>query len=57
MNTAIRQTAQAHSNVVVADWDRAIQGKDNLLADDGIHPGPTGAKFYANAVAQALKRR
>ncbi|MFD2688837.1 acyltransferase family protein [Streptomyces phyllanthi] len=57
VNTAIRQTAEAHSNVVVADWDRAIQGKDDLLADDGIHPGPTAAKLYAKTVAQALKRR
>ncbi|MGW6908393.1 acyltransferase family protein [Streptomyces sp. NPDC054940] len=57
VNTAIRQTARAHSNVVVADWDRAIQGKDNLLADDGIHPGPTAAKIYAKTVAQALKRK
>ncbi|MFG2556249.1 acyltransferase family protein [Streptomyces sp. NPDC048581] len=57
VNSAIRQTAKAHSNVVVADWDRAIQGKDDLLADDGIHPGPTAAKLYAKTVAQALNRK
>ncbi|WP_416972177.1 acyltransferase family protein [Streptomyces sp. 4F14] len=54
VNTAIRQTAAAHPNVVLADWDRAIQGKDDLLADDGIHPGPAGGRLYAKTVAQAL---
>ncbi|MDX3354380.1 acyltransferase family protein [Streptomyces sp. ME01-24h] len=54
VNTAIRQTAAAHPNVVLADWDRAVQGKDDLLADDGIHPGPAGGRLYAKTVAQAL---
>ncbi|AZQ36209.1 hypothetical protein EJ357_24290 [Streptomyces cyaneochromogenes] len=57
VNSAIRQTAEAHANVVVADWDRAVQGKDDLLANDGIHPGPTAAKLYAKTVAQALERK
>ncbi|MCL8010901.1 hypothetical protein [Streptomyces sp. AS02] len=53
VNSAIRQTAEAHANVVVADWDHAVQGKDDLLANDHIHPGPTTAKLYAKTVAQA----
>jgi peptidoglycan/LPS O-acetylase OafA/YrhL len=57
VNTAIRQTAAAHPNVLLADWDRAVQGKDDLLADDGIHPGPAGGALYAKTVAQALDAR
>ncbi|MDC0773196.1 hypothetical protein [Streptomyces sp. HD] len=57
INTAIRQAAEAPPNVVLADWDRAVQGKDDLLASDGIHPGPAGARLYAKTVAQALERK
>ncbi len=57
VNTAIRQTAAAHPNVLLADWDRAVQGRDDLLADDGIHPGPAGGALYAKTVAQALDAR
>ncbi|MEU3935969.1 acyltransferase family protein [Streptomyces sp. NPDC029044] len=57
VNTAVRQTAAAHPNVVVADWDRAVRGRDDLLADDGVHPGPAGARLYAGTVARALEQR
>lgn len=56
VNSAIRQAAEAHPNVVPADWDRAVQGKDDLLASDGIHPGPAGARLYAKTVAKALTK-
>lgn len=57
VNIAIRRTAEAHPNVVVADWDRAVQGNEEaLLADDGVHPGPSGAERYAQMVTDALKR-
>ncbi|AXE83724.1 acyltransferase family protein [Streptomyces sp. Go-475] len=57
VNTAVRETAAAHPNVVVADWDRAVRGRDDLLADDGVHPGPAGARLYAGTVARALEQK
>lgn len=57
VNSDIREVAAQHRNVVVADWDRAVRGKDDLLADDGIHPGPAGGRLYAKTVAQALEQK
>ncbi|MGW1077292.1 acyltransferase family protein [Streptomyces sp. NPDC002537] len=55
VNKAIREVAAKNaSHVVVADWDKAITGHTDLLANDGIHPGGAGGKIYANAVADAL---
>ncbi|MDX3073986.1 acyltransferase family protein [Streptomyces sp. MI02-7b] len=57
VNVDIRQAADEHPRTVaVADWDRAVAGREDLLADDGIHPGPGGAKLYADTVAKALAR-
>ncbi|WP_424215853.1 acyltransferase family protein (plasmid) [Streptomyces sp. BI20] len=55
VNRAIRRVAAKNSShVAVADWDRAITGHDDLLAGDHTHPGPGGAKIYADTVAAAL---
>lgn len=54
INAALREVAQEHTNVFLADWDQAIKGKDELLAQDGVHPGPGGGKIYAEAIRQAV---
>ncbi|MFD9208980.1 acyltransferase family protein [Streptomyces sioyaensis] len=54
VNNAIGSVAKRHDNVAVADWNKAISGHDDLLAADGVHPGPGGAKIYADTIAAAL---
>ncbi|MFF2371308.1 acyltransferase family protein [Agromyces sp. NPDC058110] len=54
VNGRVQRMADANPNVTVADWAGAIAGRPDLLAADGIHPGPTGGQFYADAVAAAL---
>ncbi|MGW2552899.1 acyltransferase family protein [Streptomyces sp. NPDC001635] len=54
VNRAVKQVTDKHLNVVVADWDKAIDRHREFLADDGIHPGPGGARIYASTVAKAL---
>ncbi|MFE7314067.1 acyltransferase family protein [Streptomyces sp. NPDC057555] len=54
VNQAMDEVAAHNRNVVVADWNKAITGHDNLLADDGVHPTPAGARIYADTVARAL---
>ncbi|MFF0630328.1 acyltransferase family protein [Streptomyces sp. NPDC004296] len=55
VNKAVREVAAKNSShVAVADWDQAISGHTDLLADDGIHPGPGGGRIYADTVATAL---
>ncbi|AJC54828.1 acyltransferase family protein [Streptomyces sp. 769] len=55
LNKAVKDVAAKNSShVAVADWDKAIAGHTDLLANDGIHPGPGGGKIYADTVAHAL---
>ncbi|MFI5861017.1 acyltransferase family protein [Streptomyces sp. NPDC051546] len=54
VNRAIAAVAEAHPNVAVADWDKAITGREALLAGDHVHPGPRGGRVYADTVGAAL---
>ncbi|MCL2781784.1 MAG: acyltransferase family protein, partial [Actinomycetia bacterium] len=55
-NQLLKAFAKAHpATVVVADWDAAIAPHLNLLASDGIHPGPSGAQIYTRTIQQAIK--
>ena len=56
VNTELATFSARRSQVVLADWSGAIAPHVDLLADDGIHPGPTGGAIYADAVATALDR-
>ncbi|MFF4602664.1 acyltransferase family protein [Streptomyces sp. NPDC001339] len=57
VNQAVKDVAAKNSShVAVADWDQAISGHTDLLASDGIHPGPGGGKIYAHTVAEALAK-
>ncbi|GAB3121674.1 acyltransferase family protein [Glaciibacter psychrotolerans] len=47
----------AHSpRIELADWSTAIAPHTDVLADDNIHPGPTGGRIYADCIAEALQR-
>ncbi|MGD3112283.1 acyltransferase family protein [Streptomyces sp. YGL11-2] len=57
VNQAVKDVAAKNSaHVAVADWDKAISRHTDLLANDGIHPGPGGGKIYADTVAEALAK-
>jgi len=55
-NDDLAAAAATRPHTCVADWQRAIAGKEDLLAGDGIHPGSAGGELYAEAVATALRR-
>ncbi|MER6046619.1 acyltransferase family protein [Streptomyces sp. NPDC001793] len=57
VNQAVKEVAAKNSShVAVADWDQAIAGHTDLLANDGIHPGPGGGKIYADTIAGTLAK-
>lgn len=53
-NSALAAFAEAHPNVVVADWDAAIAPHPERLAGDGIHPEPAGSAVYVQTITQAI---
>ena len=55
-NRVIREAAAASPHLTVADWQQASQGRPELLAQDGIHPGEEGQLLYAQTVAEAVKK-
>ncbi|WP_244304524.1 acyltransferase family protein [Leucobacter viscericola] len=55
VNQTLAAYAQTHRGVVMADWNGAVTGVPDALADDGIHPNPSGGDIYAGAVEKALK--
>ncbi|WP_130175905.1 acyltransferase family protein [Cryobacterium sp. SO1] len=56
VNTELATFSARRSQVVLADWSGAIAPHVDVLAADGIHPGPTGGGIYADTVATALER-
>ena len=56
VNAQLAEFSARRSQVVLADWSGAIAPHVDVLADDGIHPGPTGGAIYADSVAVALDR-
>lgn len=54
VNATLHAFDDAHRNVTLADWSTAISPHPELLADDGIHPGPSGGRIYADCVRAAL---
>ncbi len=53
-NAALRELARGRDNVVLADWDAALEGTSGQLQPDGIHPSLTGSHLYAATVRSAL---
>lgn len=56
VNATLADFAQRNRDVELANWHDAIQPQIDVLADDQVHPGPTGARIYAAALADALQR-
>jgi peptidoglycan/LPS O-acetylase OafA/YrhL len=54
VNDELAEFSAHRSRVALADWSSAIAPHVDVLAGDGIHPGPTGGAIYADAVATAL---
>jgi len=54
VNAELADFSAHRARVALADWSGAIAPHVDVLADDGIHPGPTGGAIYADAVATAL---
>lgn len=54
VNAQLAAFADAHRNVIVADWSGAIAAHENLLAQDRIHPGDAGGRIFADTVAAAV---
>jgi len=54
VNAELADFSAHRPRVALADWSAAIAPHVDLLAGDGIHPGPTGGAIYADAVASAL---
>lgn len=54
VNSELAAFAQAHRNVIVADWSAAIAPHEDLLAGDRIHPGTAGGRIFADTVAAAV---
>ncbi|MBN9612613.1 MAG: acetyltransferase [Actinobacteria bacterium] len=55
VNKTLARYADDHAGVVLADWNGAIGRHPDLLAGDGIHPGPSGGEIYAKIVGKALE--
>ncbi|WES62889.1 acyltransferase family protein [Microbacter sp. GSS18] len=56
VNETLRAFADAHDNVIVADWASAIGPHAGELASDRIHPGAAAGRRYAAAVLDAVER-
>ncbi|MFJ6677560.1 acyltransferase family protein [Microbacterium sp. NPDC091382] len=54
VNDELRDFADRAPGVTIADWSSAISGHEDLLAGDGIHPGASGGRLYAEAVGDAI---
>jgi len=54
VNKDLRAYAGDHPDVLIADWAGAISPHEDLLADDHIHPGSAGGRYYADAIADAI---
>lgn len=54
VNQLLAEFADSYRGVVVADWDTAVTGVPDALADDGIHPNQSGGDVYAQSIADAL---
>lgn len=49
-NAILREIADRHPNVALADWDAALHGTRGQLQPDGIHPSLTGQHLWARTV-------
>ncbi len=53
-NDALANAVKGRPNVIIADWNKAISQRPDLLQPDQIHPGIFGAHLYADTVKKAF---
>ncbi|WP_435300341.1 acyltransferase family protein [Timonella sp. A28] len=53
-NKLLKNTAQKHDNVVLADWAKTAKQHPEEFSRDGIHPTPDGAKRYTRLITDTL---
>ena len=56
VNSILDGFARKERDVELSNWYSAIQPQIDVLADDEVHPGPTGGLIYCSALADALQR-
>lgn len=56
VNRDLADFAKGHPTVSIADWASAIDGKDDWLASDRIHPGEKAGRLFADTVAETVER-
>jgi hypothetical protein len=56
VNSILDDFARSQRDVELSNWYSAIQPQLDVLADDQVHPGPTGGRIYCGALADALQR-
>lgn len=54
-NNLFKTNAESKANVLLADWQNAIKGKETeFLTSDGIHPNSEGKKLFAKTLHSTL---
>jgi len=56
VNAALADFSARYSRVELANWHDAIAPHSDVLAEDNIHPGPTGGQIYADTISSAIQR-
>lgn len=56
-NSLMADAAKKYDNVTLVDWYAASEGHDDWFKEDGTHLTSSGAKAYANAIAEAIPKQ
>ncbi|MGO4104328.1 acyltransferase family protein [Leifsonia sp. YAF41] len=56
VNATLADFSAHYRRIELADWSTAIAPHTDVLAEDNIHPGPTGGRIYAETVGSAVAR-
>ena len=55
VNATLADFSARYPLVELADWHDAIAPHSDVLAEDNIHPGPTGGQIYADTISSAIR--
>jgi peptidoglycan/LPS O-acetylase OafA/YrhL/lysophospholipase L1-like esterase len=54
VNGLLRSEAEAHANVVLADWSAASTGHPEYVVGDGVHLSLAGSRAFAATIARSI---
>lgn len=54
INKTIKEVASEFSNTKIVDWYTASLGKEKYFYPDGVHLKPSGSKYYASLLVDAM---